>query len=41
MRREFSDKLSAGQHTLVIQALFPDDQPKGQLRIESLCVAGQ
>jgi len=41
MWREISNSLSAGTHTMVITPV-PHDGPKpGQLRIESVCVAGQ
>jgi hypothetical protein len=38
--RQLSEKLAPGQHTLVLQPVFPEGQGKGQLRIESVCVAG-
>jgi lysophospholipase L1-like esterase len=41
MWRELSDTLSPGSHTLVIQPLQPAaGAPAGQLRIESVCAAG-
>jgi lysophospholipase L1-like esterase len=38
--RELSDTLSAGKHALVLQPVFIDGHEKVQLRIESVCVAG-
>ena len=37
--RELTGDLAPGKHTLVLQPIFPDGQAKGQLRIESICVA--
>ncbi len=37
---EISDKLSLGRHSLEIHPVFPDGVEKGELRIESICVAG-
>ncbi len=37
---EISDKLSAGRHTLEIRPARSDRGEKGELRIESFCVAG-
>jgi len=40
--RELSNQLSPGEHTLVITPIFPtDNEPAGQLHIESICVAGE
>ena len=39
--RQLSDSLPPGQHTLVLEPIFADAQAKGQLRIESICVAGK
>jgi lysophospholipase L1-like esterase len=41
MWRELSDQLSPGSHTLVIQPVFPEGTKVGQLRIESVCAAGE
>ncbi len=38
--RELAGNLAPGKHTLVLQPVFPNDQTAGQLRIESICVAG-
>lgn len=38
--QEISDKLSPGRHTLEIQPAVADRGEKGELRIESFCVAG-
>ena len=37
---ELSEDLAPGKHTLEIHPEFPEGVKKGQLRIESLCVAG-
>ena len=38
--QEISDKLSPGRHTLEIRPAIPESGEKGELRIESFCVAG-
>lgn len=38
--RELANSLTPGKHTLEIQPVFVAEKPKGQLRIESVCVAG-
>jgi lysophospholipase L1-like esterase len=38
--RVLSDSLPPGGHTLVLHPMFSDEAGKGQLRIESVCVAG-
>lgn len=38
--RVLSDSLSPGQHTLILTPFFSSDATRGQLRIESICVAG-
>jgi len=39
--RQIADDLPAGEHTLEIHPAFPEGAEKGQLRIESVCVAGR
>lgn len=41
MWKKISDKLPPGKHTLEIIPVIPEDVKKGQLRIESVCVAGE
>ena len=38
--REITDKLAPGKHMIEIQPVFDETATKGQLRIESICVAG-
>lgn len=40
MWQVLSDHLPPGRHTLRLMAILPNGQPKGQLRIESVCAAG-
>ncbi len=39
--RVLSQKLAPGRHTLEIEPIFPEGQTTGQLRIESVCSAGE
>jgi hypothetical protein len=39
--RVLSDDLSPGRHSLVLTPIIPKDSTTGQLRIESICVAGK
>jgi lysophospholipase L1-like esterase len=38
---EITDKLKPGRHTIQIVPVFPEGATRGQLRIESICVAGE
>lgn len=38
--QHLATNLPQGKHTLEIIPVFPEDKPKGQLRIESICTAG-
>jgi hypothetical protein len=37
---EITDKLTPARHTVEISPFFPEGVAKGELRIESICVAG-
>ena len=41
MWRLLSDELTPGRHTLEIRPEFESGEPKSQLRVESICFAGE